>query len=314
LATGSLKGGGIYATGSNLTLKNCIVTSNSAALNGGGLCFEGSGPNGNNLEILGCEFSSNASGFADGGSMFGSYVKGDVMNTIFRNSSAAGNGGALALWNGGYSLPLNVTDCIFWNNGAGGTGSLGGAVYLGESQANAAHAANAIFTNCTMSDNSIGSSAAGQAIYFSQYAASQCALYNCIIAMNGGAGGATSDPVGSPTSVLPTIQYTDCWASSSGHATHYGNGNIELDPLFRDHTSLGGLTLKATSHCIDAADYDRVPSDPFDLDGDGNYTEKLPLDYLYQKRLVNRPETDTGHTGGGVPGLTYLDMGANELP
>jgi hypothetical protein len=79
--------------------------------------------------------------------------------------------------------------------------------------------------------------------------------------------------------------------------------------LFRSHAG-GGLTLKAGSLCIDAADYGQLPSDTYDLDGDSNTTEALPIDLIGGNRFVDRVETNTGAPSG----QDYLDMGAYEKP
>lgn len=311
-ATGGLRGGGVYSANTDLDLTNCIVTSNGADYEGGGLYVEGPGTGiASTVHIVGCEFTSNHSWYLDGGAVLGSWVKGDILNTNFVGNASMGNGGALNLWNMGVGNPMTITDCVFWNNAANGTSALGGAVYLGGSSMSSFYGANATFVNCTMADNSMSTCGAGQAVYVTTDAAVNSAIYNSILAANGGGTCGTSDPLACPLALA--VQYTDCWASSQGHATHFGSGNIEVDPLFRNHALAGGLTLKVNSPCIDAADYLRVPTDLHDIDGNGVFLEPLPLDFLFQRRMVDRPEVDTGHSGS-TPGTTFLDMGAYEKP
>jgi hypothetical protein len=291
------------------------VKANIADSNGGGLYFEGTGisSSANTMHVLGCEFFGNRTALGEGGAIYGSWVKGDVLNSTFTSNSAdVGSGGAMSLTNMGASNLLTVANTVFWNNSANGTSISGGAVNLGESQPNVAHAANATFVNCTMADNVVGACVDGQAIYISTYSAPNSAIYNCILALNGGVGCPTSNPIGEGAAA--TVQYTDCYVPPPVIVLHGGTGNIQGDPLFRNHGVAGGLTLKALSPCIDSADYVQIPADIHDLDGDGDFAEKLPLDLLYQNRLINRIEPDTGHADPGYPGSTYLDMGAYEKP
>lgn len=311
-ATGFQRGGGIYCVNSDLDLTNCTVKSNAADYEGGGLYFQGPGTGvANTLHVLGCVFEGNRSWYTDGGAIYGSWVKGDMLNVNFQNNSVPGNGGALFLSNMGVGNPFSAADCIFWNNSATGSGSLGGAVYLGSSSMSSSYGANATFINCTMADNSIGSCAAGQAVYLHANAVANSAIYNCILALNNVGNCPVGNPIGE--GALATVQYTDCWATAGAAVAHGGTGNIEKDPKFRNHALAGGLTLQVGSFCLDAADYMRVPTDVHDLDGNGITGEKLPLDFLFQRRLVDRPEADTGHSDA-TPGHTYLDMGAYEKP
>jgi hypothetical protein len=83
-----------------------------------------------------------------------------------------------------------------------------------------------------------------------------------------------------------------------------GTGNIDADPLL----AMGDLHLKPGSPCIDAGNNVAVPADTFDLDGDGDTTEPLPLDLHDSPRFFDDPATaDSGQ--GTAP---IADMGAYE--
>lgn len=82
-----------------------------------------------------------------------------------------------------------------------------------------------------------------------------------------------------------------------------GEGNIDADPLFE----AGTYHLLPGSPCIDAGNTDLLPADEFDLDGDGDTTEPLPLDAAGLARFVDDPATPD--TGMGFP---VVDMGAFE--
>jgi len=117
-----------------------------------------------------------------------------------------------------------------------------------------------------------------------------------------------------------TFSYSDVMGAAPG------TGNIDADPLFveapdpgpdgewgtadDDH---GDLHLQAGSPCIDAAKNVNVPSDWFDLDGDGDTSERMPYDLDEHPRFVDDPNTpDTG-----VPYPPdypqVVDMGAYEF-
>ncbi len=96
-----------------------------------------------------------------------------------------------------------------------------------------------------------------------------------------------------------------------------GPGNISEDPLWIDPAGPDGIVgtadddyrLGSPSPCIDAGDNASVPSDDFDLDGDSDVTEPIPLDANRDPRFIDDPDTED--TGQGSPPL--VDMGAYEL-
>jgi len=76
------------------------------------------------------------------------------------------------------------------------------------------------------------------------------------------------------------------------------------------------FSLQPTSPCIDSGLSSAVPADIHDLDGDGDTTEKLPLDFAGNLRMVDKPFTQDcepfGEGNCGDPPLP--DMGAIEGP
>jgi predicted outer membrane repeat protein len=68
------------------------------------------------------------------------------------------------------------------------------------------------------------------------------------------------------------------------------------------------LRLQITSSGIDAGDNSLVPTDAADIDGDGNTTEILPIDFANSPRFTNVPSV--ADTGSGTPPI--VDMGAFE--
>jgi hypothetical protein len=86
-----------------------------------------------------------------------------------------------------------------------------------------------------------------------------------------------------------------------------GAGNISEDPLFVDPAA-GDWRVGAGSPAIDAGSTALLPADTFDLDGDGDTAEQLPVDVSGNARRSNDPATiDTG-----VGPAPVVDMGAIE--
>jgi len=67
---------------------------------------------------------------------------------------------------------------------------------------------------------------------------------------------------------------------------HEGEGNIDVDPLYVDAAN-GNLHIGPDSPCIDRGNNDHLPSDPLDLDKDGNTAEMLPVDLGGNLRIVS---------------------------
>jgi hypothetical protein len=146
-------------------------------------------------------------------------------------------------------------------------------------------------------------------------------LTNCILwgntATNGAPGAQISNEGSSPTISYSLVQ--DSGGSGAGWDSSLGidgGGNIDEDPQFVDAdgpddvvgTPDDNLRLQLTSPAIDAGDNSALPPDTFDLDGDGDTAELLPLDLDGYPRCVDIPDVpDTG-----VGPAPIVDMGACE--
>ena len=86
-----------------------------------------------------------------------------------------------------------------------------------------------------------------------------------------------------------------------------GVGNIAGDPRFADPAA-GNWRLASNSPAIDAGSVGLLPPDSFDLDGDGDTAELLPVDQQGRARRFDEPTV--GDTGVGP--APVVDMGAIE--
>jgi len=99
-------GGGIYSYHSSPTLINCMFNANSAGWNGGGMHNGPSSPN-----LINCIFSENTSGSYGGGMSTTSTSSPTLTNCTFSGNSGW-NGGAIGVYNSNTLL----TNCILWGN------------------------------------------------------------------------------------------------------------------------------------------------------------------------------------------------------
>ena len=108
-------GGGVRCEGSSPTIKDCIITNNSAISNGGGIsCRQYSSP-----RILDCIITSNSVDISGGGGIFCGYNSSPrVTNCIIAGNSAISGAGIDC---GESSSPL-ITHCTFYGNRAADTG------------------------------------------------------------------------------------------------------------------------------------------------------------------------------------------------
>ena len=279
-ATGwpNLEGGGMYNYGGTPTVNNCIFSDNSADL-GAGMYNRSNSPHLHN-----CVFRKNLA-MSDGGGMANQYSSPVLSTCIFSGNSASQDGGGMA----NYSSNPILMNCTFRRNSAQENG--GGM--------NNIYSSSPTLMNCTFSGNLVPTIIGrGGGMY--NYNNSNPILSNCILWAD-----TQQEIYGSSIVTYSNIQ--------GGYA---GIGNIDVDPLFIDPdgpdnipgTEDDDLRLAAGSPSIDAGDNTAVPSDIYDLDGDGDTTEPLPFDLAGVDRFFDDPATaDTGN--GTAP---IVDMGAHE--
>jgi len=299
-ANSASDGGGMYNRDSNPILTNCKFTNNSAEYAGGGM--HNMGDMGSKPIVVNCMFSDNSAGF--GGAMHNeSDCDVRLFNCTFFGNSAEIAGGAVCNHDMTFPRALAVlVNCVLSGNSAGkeGAGICSVSTLLR-------------LINCTVSNNSGGT---GGGVYVLD---TDAKVFNCLLWANNDDTGSneTAQLHHTPDSTLD-IWYScvQNWTGNLG-----GKGNIGDDPLFKDADGPDGivgteddnLRLRIGSPCIDAGNNTALGQDIPDLDGDGDTTERIPLDLDGKSRFFDYPTTaDTGVADPpDYPDI--VDMGAYEF-
>ncbi|QDU68693.1 right-handed parallel beta-helix repeat-containing protein [Engelhardtia mirabilis] len=287
----SCRGGGLYSEGAP-TIRHCVFESNFGGHHGGGAYTL------RDTRFIDCEFVANVA--IRGGGVYSDVgAKPTFQDCVFRQNNAQFGGGIFAT--GIASAGPLLIDCLLiGNNSAEG----GAAAY--------AEVASINLVGSTVVHNRSQTTGGG---VFSTFGSS-VALRNSILWGNRGAGGVGGQAEQMQSAGgLPNIQWTtiEGWNGSLFGISSDGN-----NPLFVDIDGLDGiagnaddnLRLAPGSPARDSGNSIIVPTDVFDVDGDGDKSEPLPLDLGGNPRVVNDPlAPDTGVAGtlGAV-----VDRGAYE--
>lgn len=268
-------GGGIFNSGT-LTLTNSTASGNTAtpSTGGGGGIFNSGGT----LTMTNSTVSGNlANSFAHGGGILsptGTVIL--INSTVSGNAAGSGGGfgGGIYMNNG----TLTVTNSTVSDNSSG---SYGSGIYF--------NLGTFTLTNVTVSGNTAPSSSSGYGIFNGNGTAN---LKNTIVANNKIAG-VEHDLLGAFTSQdYNLIGNTSDWAADgttlTGATAHnILDQNAKLGPL----ASNGGPTQTVPplpgSPAIDAGNVSNLPPDTYDLNGNSNTTEALPVDQRGLPRVIN---------------------------
>ncbi|MDB9421668.1 cadherin domain-containing protein [Microcystis aeruginosa CS-563/04] len=244
-------GGGMYVSGASPTLRNITFRDNNGT-NGGALYNE----NGSNPVLTDVLFEYNTA--TRGAAIYDDLSSPQITNGTFRLNTAINDGGAI--YNTSSSNPT-IVDSVFSRNSAN-TGS-GGAIFSNLSNPN--------LINSTLSGN---------------------------VAVTGGA----LHNVSSSVALRNSILWGNQDSSSTGNQVNNGSGGsvtvansiiqgggftgaTDNNPLFVN-AKADDLRLKSGSPALDAGDSTLLPLDSRDLDGDGNTSERIPLDLSRNSRIV----------------------------
>ena len=317
--------------GPDTVLQGCIFEGGSAQ-NGGAMYIWYSSP-----IIIGCTFIDNVAG-----EMGGAVAIFDFSEPTFIDCEFTGNraifGGAIGIRNELDHIAAVVTDCRFTNNFA----IVGGAIVaVGHSSsenyrwnlslANCEFKRNkadvvggailggwgtATLTNCVFDRNSSDFVVGGASLGNTLTNLSNCVFYRNTADDEGGALQVEGGDVTVSNSVLWANSPTPIFVAGQKTllAVHHtdvqggwgGEGNIDADPLFVQQGT-GNLRLSFESPCINAGNNDALPADEFDLDGDGDTDEPLPVDLDGAERIQDGV-VDMGPYEGGHEALPPGDL------
>lgn len=299
-------GGGMLAFRADVDIVDCEFRDNTALL-GGGLVISNFTP----ARVWNSWFHYNTAidGVfygAGGASPYDGYVGAVQLNNRFDgidnqfvnnlvefNADSESVGGVQIL--GG--SPLFANNVITKNTSAGQFGASGLSIVLG---------VDVEIINCTIAFNN------GPNL-FSQYSSgisanrSQVILSNTILWGNTGNGQAgelnqfAERGAGSEHEINNSI--VQGWSGF-----YNGTNSFDADPMFVD-PGTNDFTPMPGSPAIDAGDNARLPLDDVDLDADADQSEALSLDFAFNERQINDP--DTTDTGNGTAPI--VDIGAFEF-
>jgi predicted outer membrane repeat protein len=328
----AVSGGGLYLRdgdtnwSTQATVSGCDFTTNTANA-GGGLYLHWVHPHAPfKPTVIDCRFTGNAAAMHHGGGIANHDGSPRIIDCAFMGNTAVQGGGAICSTNELHDVYCTLIGCDFRAN----VGEYGGGVY-NYSTLPSSLIAHASLTNCSFIHN-WGLFTAGGLFNFGVASAT---VTNCTFTANvgyndgyynGGGGIVNTNSVATVNNCILwgnlggeiwNLEYGSCAATYSDVQGGYaGTGNINADPLFTNAIGPDGVwgtldddvRLATGSPCIDAADCTALPADAYDLDGDGDTAEPIPIDIAGLPRLLDDPNTTD--TGVGFP---CVDMGAHEL-
>ena len=250
----------------SLTLAHARGTTGGAAI----------ASSGTTLDVIDSTFSLNNA--SEGGAIFAQGSTLSITNSVLMGNRASfgsnmGTGGGLHL--SGSSATLNNT--TLYGNFAG---EFGGGIRIASGMLE--------LNNSTIFSNTGGAPFAGTTdgggIYIANSAATVL-LNNSVVAYNSASFGARDDIFG--TIDIATNSFIGTLESITTSINTVNNGS---NPVLGTLLDNGGTTLSLSpldaSPLIDAGSNSVIPADVFDLDGDGNTTELLPIDGRGGLRIV----------------------------
>ena len=311
-AGGIGKGGAISCSGP-IFIKRCRFENNSADVAG---AISGS-PN-----VEDCMFANNGAGNIAGAVRgAGTFTRCDFLN----NSAGVDSGAIDGLSGTGLYVECRFYDNLAWSSNSGAV--RGGGTFINcefrrnDCWINGGGAVRVLapstFVNCLFSENISKDPGGAVRIEAGQHATfiNTTIAHNDVLTTTGGvsiAGSAT---------FINSVLWDNTNGNLSGNANvSYscigggwpGTGNISSDPVFVD-AAQGDYRLASHSPCIDAGDDTALPPDTFDLDGDANTSEQLPVDLDGGLRRVNDRSIPNSGFPPGPPHAPMVDMGCYEV-
>ena len=268
-------GGGFNHAGGQLNAVDCVFIGNTASGGGGGLSEFAT----NGLVIRGCSFESNQASFGGGGIDTSGIGGCTVVSSRFEDNQAGTYGGGILA----SSPQLRLISCRLTGNSAGTWGGAVLALYGSQSPA--------LFANCLVAGNATPSQAAvslhsteatfintaiidndGLGMYVEGFDGQQVEVHNAVVWGN------TAGSLEVAGGIALDVRFSDVAGGWKGPS------NIDADP--RITVDGDAVSIAGDSPCIDVGDTSLLPADAWDLDGDGDTGEPLPIDLLGAARVA----------------------------
>jgi len=304
----NFNGGGILTASNNFTLRNSTITGNTVtdgppsdkSGRGGGIMVYGGTTN-----ILETTISDNSSVYDSGGGIAVINAEANIYSSTISNNTSDSSGGGIHVDNFSSPSVVSVVNSTISGNVSD---FVGGGVYLDYLGFTASgNDISILISNSTITDNTANANlddirgGAGGGIATGQD--NRIALTNSIVTGNfDGRDNTASDVSG--------FFYTDFAFGVLGERGILGDGNniigtldqvggtigtgsdiVGVDPLLTPLQDNGGTTLThallENSPAINGGNNDFIPADFFDLDGDGNTEERVPLNSSGSERIFN---------------------------
>ena len=281
--------GAVYSYEGSLQFTDCTFTGNEAGSQGGAL-YSNTG----SLQVTNCTFTGNSAG--DGGVAWTNSGPSIFKNCTFTNNVAQGSADSASVVRGGPSETFLVGCSLVGNLAAiegpavytyGGTVNVVNSLIAGNSGGIFTYQGSFFIHNSTIADNS-----AEGVLFVANANSAQLVIRNSVIWGNA---------ITFPPAVVETLSYS-CLPQPFP-----GPGNVSSDPRFINREA-GDWRVQYGSPTTDAGDTSALPADVFDLDGDGNTVEPIPLDLAGRSRRDD--DSETADTGVGP--APVVDMGAFE--
>ena len=246
-------GGGIYCENASPTIAKCVIIDNQSTNGGGIYCVNNSSP-----VVVDCIVTANQVSRNGGGIYASNNSSPSVTGCIISNNQASNGSGIYCINN---SSPV-IVNCVVADNQAVGDG---GGIYCG--------ASSPILTNCTISDNQASN---GSGIY--------CRLFSSPSLINTIIWGESPQVIYFSDSSISneiTVSYSNVQGGRAGIATNsngiinWGNGNIDVDPIFVD-AAVGDYHLMDNNPCIGVGTSTSMPKTDIEGNSRPNPTGSKP--------------------------------------
>ena len=274
-------GGAIYVhSGNTLTISGGVFESNFATRGGAIQAQYGS-----TVDIENTNFTGNNTFGGDGGAIHADNAELNIANSLFSGNTAVGDGGAINVFSAGYSNAANIINTTFYGNSSG---DAGGGIHLNGGYSH-------YIQNSTFTGNYAANFGGGLALTGAYEAGTNLNLRNSIFVADDAGGGSKEIYLGAYTGIIQPNPNSNI-ITDSIFAPFGGSSGATLAPsVFNEiapnvYTGVLGGRLRDNGGPVSTVLILRggiadgaglalaLPADVFDLDGDMDTGEDLPID------------------------------------